>query len=670
MKIPPHLAKSTNHLLSLIQPKNLVGVVYSMSYTSCTVMTNDWWKSVVRGIPHNSFLLATKMHPDKPEAAIIDQEVLLLRVEKPEALPSEEAITKMKIEYLQDKYEVDVLTQNKIQYGGIKCTILGTFYCKDGRICLGSDIESYSSAASLDVYRPKGTVLETIVNYISPNKQKSLEEMAADLNIVSDTPRFRIGSVRYTSTERLHRDTTEEEIVPVYINIVDFLAKRTGVFGMTRTGKSNAIKHIIGNVHLTSIKSDISIGQLIFDLNGEYANDNMQDTTNGKDPESLAGVLKGEVEVYRLAYPKPGMRVLQNNFYIHWSDGHNLLTSLLKENKTSAASDIEAFFELSFDKPDPSDYGATNRWNLKCTIYKCVLYKAGFPHGVQKTVWFDVDAKILKQVNDSLGVTFTPKTGISLEEATEWFEEARKIDRITRIKTSRGKNWLDEESKALTNLLTQKNDGGSYITGYKLLAPYIAYHNPSTKLVIEDEIYDELKSGKIVIIDLSVGDPRQKEKISERIARRIFFGNVRELCEGREPPNIMIYVEEAHNIIGQHDPLTATWPRLAKEGAKAKIGFVFATQEMSSIHKNILAATENWIVTHLNNTEEIRNLSCYYDFKTFGESLLRSQDVGFARIKTLSSLFVVPVQIDQFIPAELAKQVVKLCEELTVCPTP
>jgi DNA helicase HerA-like ATPase len=159
---------------------------------------------------------------------------------------------------------------------------------------------------------------------------------------------------------------------------------------------------------------------------------------------------------------------------------------------------------------------------------------------------------------------------------------------------------------------------------------------------------------------LSAGPVEVRTVLSERIARQIFERSFTIMNSGEVPPNMVIYVEEAHNLIGKKDDLTATWPRIAKEGAKARIAFVYATQEPSSIHPNILANTENWYVTHLNNDDELKSLSKFYDFADFKESLKSAQDVGFARVKTLSSPFVIPTQIHRFTPTKLKAELVQI----------
>jgi hypothetical protein len=270
-------------LAALIQEEQFIGWTCQLDYEKAVVLTNDVWKTRARGVPLNCFLLAAAGDFKKMEASEKSpREIILLRVTGSSPLPLDDETLSAKIQNLKANNtklagtESAVAGSAEFQFGGLGCRILGTFYLSDGQLRLGSDLESYLSAPQLKVYRPSGVALAAVVNYISPERAAAAREEARRLGLKGDLPRFPIGTVRYTSTDRLHRGEAAERAV-FHLNAVDFLARRTAVFGMTRTGKSNTVKQLVSVVMRTSLGSGLKIGQIIYDLNGEYANANQQD---------------------------------------------------------------------------------------------------------------------------------------------------------------------------------------------------------------------------------------------------------------------------------------------------------------------------------------------------------------------------------------------------------
>lgn len=655
-------------LLQLIQIDNFIGWIYSIDYENALVVTNDAWKSKVNGIPHNCFLVAASFDPNNYlNTPSIEKEVILLRVTGTCKLPQDDDMIRTKIDGFQNQTAVfqengkdyDPITKNRLQFGGLKCRVLGTFYVKNNELNMGSDIESFSVSMRMGVYMPKGDALSLIVNYVDPIRKLRFKEELSALGISKPVDPFEIGTVRYTSTDRLHR-AGEHDRIAFFIQPSDFLARRTAVLGMTRTGKSNMIKQTISVVKNISDSCQLPIGQLVFDINGEYANANKQD--NG----SISDVFKDDCIRYRMI-PTDGFQLMLNNFYEETQEGLSILGELIRENKKDGSADIDTFLGMSLERPDPQeDPGDYKRWQVKISLYKTLLRRAGYPFDGVFKVRFEANENIRKQVDNEINkdvdapeheIHLDPKNSLSYEEALKWFIAARNANKnkadTGKLKSSSGNNWLDEECVAMLNLLAGKNNNDSYIRGFRSLECGKPYHTSKRTDNVCKEIYGHLESGKIVILDLSVGQAQLRERIGKKIAKYVFDASMNCFTRGDSPQNIVIYIEEAHNLIGRNMDLSETWPRLAKEGAKYKIALVYATQEVSSVHPNILANTENWFISHLNSEKELSELAKFYDFADFKQSLLRSQDVGFARVKTLSSPFVVPIQINKFDPSKL-----------------
>lgn len=647
-----------------------VGYVYAMGYDEAKILTNDAWRARVGGIQLNAFLVACSFDPTQYDKANdLDKVLVLLRVTGPAMLPQDSEIVKAVIEHHQNRTSVqrpdaldgyDPFTHNQVQFGGLLCRVVGSFYIEKNQLLFGADVEDFFSASHLRVYSPTPDALKTIVNYADPIRLAKAREDAKKIGFGELPQPFEVGHVQYTSTTRLQvsHGTTK---VPVCVQPMDFLARRTAVLGMTRTGKSNTVKTMVSAVALSATMSQIKIGQLIFDMNGEYANANQQDAGS-----AISEVFVDNTVRYR-GLATRGFFDLRNNFFESLEAGLEMLQDVVRERFNASQPDQQTLLGMTLQEPPTSDRSAHLRWEKLVILYRLLLWKAGFDLGSFSAVLkIQIGKDVLAGMYDGLGMSGAgnkdqkaqsvknkygdPESGLSFDKMEELMLAARRANMVSELRSSSGSAWFDQSAISLCNLLAKENSSGAYINGYNVLTLATAYHSPKGSKSVPTDVYQHLCDGRIVIMDLSVGSETVRQKMAEKIATYILKQSSTSFNEGKAPPSIVIYVEEAHNLIGKDAELDATWPRIAKEGAKFGISLVYSTQEPSSIHPNIMANTENLFVTHLNNDKEVKVLSAYYDFEDFAPSIKKAQDVGFARVKTLSSSFVIPTKISKFDP--------------------
>lgn len=645
-----------------------VGRPFRLSYSKVEILMADAWKQRAKGIPQGCFLLA---YYDNELNNPANAEAILLRVIQPTKLPTDQDVISSMVEYYKDNIrtgtnqqsQLDTFTRYEFSFSGLECSVLGSFYIDDvGRTRFGADLENFYSAHNYSVIKPSPDVLKAIVNYRENGNPGGMGDI-------------KIGKVRYSSSRRFQQTETD---VHVYVKAPDFAGKRTALFGMTRTGKSNTVKKIIqacvemsDNAPLKLDQAQESpeevlkpltednypkypIGQIIFDVNGEYANPNLQDQGT-----AIFDLYRDQTVRYSTV-PKPGFLEMKVNFYKEIENGFDLIRTY------PTITDDNTRFVTGFKTVDliqPEDYAtnrsAATRHDRRVAVYLCCLHRAGFQAPPNFRINFTANQEVRNVVRQGVD----PSRGISLDDAANWWEslwdiyDNNEVEVFRNYRQQNGHEWVDEDLKALLVMLTRKSRSGGRAdcSGFRILRPVIEQHTSTVQEPFDQDILNNSRQGKIVIVDLSLGNPEIQRMFSERICGRVFADAISRFTTTRPNNFIQFYFEEAHNLFPKKEDkdLSQIYNRLAKEGAKLHLGLVYATQEVSSISSNILKATQNWFISHLNNEDEIKELRKYYDFSDFTEGLIRfSQDTdkGFVRMKTYSNPFVIPVQVDRFPP--------------------
>ena len=578
----------------------------------------------------------------------------------------------------------------------------------------GSDISNFYPNSGMKVYKPSGEALSMIVNYVdkqtldsyTKNGNSSSRVRLGHVRYASTNRRHQ--SVDVVPVSIFPNDLIAQKTAVFGMtrtgksNTVKVISK--SVYELRNLYDSNDKDNRIGQIILDpngeyanentqdrdgkgNVNALKNIWQRIPSLNDKLQR--LKEEYNAaRDKEhrhalkeNMKDLIESEVVTYGLLPHKndPFRRLMKINFYDDDSlqIGKEIINfKILGQSAQYFTNfrDVEfiAPVEATFDTE--AEYrGQLSRYNRRVLVYKALLNKAGFAppnsrvniyrifssglresmishtgRSPRKVGLINAAGQTLSQREvtwDSLGPAFE---GLSYFLSTadyntfnaQYIASGNQEDGDS---DATGEGWAESDLESLLEIF-------QYSKGANLIGGVQSQHTNEINTDYASDIYDDLVEGKLVIIDQSSGDPEINQATADRVMWKIFKRNQELFRNGKNLPPIIMYIEEAHNLLpdGNSLDLKNVWVRTAKEGAKYNIGMVYSTQEVSSIQRNVLKNTSNWFIGHLNNTDETKELVKYYDFKDFEQSIRKAQDKGFLRVKTMSNYFVVPVQVKIF----------------------
>ncbi len=624
-----------------VDKMRFVGYVLELGYESARMITSDPYKLAVGGIPRGSFLIMT---PSKPGG--LPTHFTLLRVTGVSPTPLSQQVQQTYFElHKRSMPELDIWTQGELQWGALDCDVLGMFYADPSdskRLAFSGDVNNVVSAHRYKIYAPDEPLLRVIVN-----------------GTVKPELRFDIGELRTMECGLIAQGSLPN--IPVSISMKDFRGCRTAMFGKTRLGKSNVVK-LTAQGMLETTKEDNSVGQLIFDINGEYANDNPQDGNR-----SIRSAFEDRCKVYALTKrPNTLSEPLRLNFYEQPESCIEVLSSLLQQDKRTSIyvgsfgnvslPSIQSITALPFDERD--------RPVRKIQMYWAILHKAGFQADLRRLQSLrlagpnakDLSPHFSKALRDAAydhasggAGAPAPAHPSSLNELLSEMETIGKFalekPRERALKsTNSGDPILDSDDLALLKFLAHSGAGPT------MLRKYRDYHS-SDAGDFTGQIVELLNRGGTAILDLGSATDAIRRYFADMLSRAVFANQEEKFVSNKlENHYVQLYFEEAHNLfpVDEKD-FTGVYARFAKEGAKFHLGMVYSTQSPSTINRELLAQTENFFVGHLASQDETKALSrVQVAFAGIEQDILRSKTPGYMRMLTLSHRFIVPVQVRKF----------------------
>ena len=318
-------------------------------------------------------------------------------------------------------------------------------------------------------------------------------------------------------------------IIPVHISMRDFKGCRTAMFGKTRLGKSNVVK-LIAQGMLDVTKYDNSVGQLIFDVNGEYANDNPQD-----DNRSIRSANEERCEVYALTKrSSTPSRPLRLNFYERPESCIGVIKSLLE--KDSKNSDyVRSFSNVEMPSIESIlvlPQNERDRPIRKIQIYWAILRKAGFSineeqlkgkglHGFNSKGFDPHFNKELREAAYGSPVN-VPSAPATLDELVSELITVANFVRespthVALKSKSSGKETFDADALSLLKFLSPSLQSSGPI----MLRGYLPLHSSDAGNFIK-EILELLDTGKTVILDLGNASDAIRRYFADMLSWEVF----------------------------------------------------------------------------------------------------------------------------------------------------
>ena len=521
----------------------------------------------------------------------------------------------------------------------LECELVGTFYkstSSSQRVHFSGDVGHISPAVSFHLYRPDEQMMELIVN-----------------GTLTPMQRIDFGLLRVSESQ-----TYLNKTLPTYISMLDIRGKRTAMFGKTRMGKSNVVKLIVqGMLDVTTESRDV--GQLIFDVNGEYANSNPQDGA-----DAIATAYPDRCTSYFLANRGSNSlaKLLRFNFYERTADALGVMRELLPQEvvESDHVNNLMTCRLPAFSR-NPHDTDMQNNRRLrKVMLFWTLLCACGFESDEQRLKSLLIDMEVTAPFNPGFSqllrlaayqaIRNMPPPGqpnTFMDMVSEFMVIARFSQNYPNDPSLRreGQYIFDSDEEIMIAFLLTPSGSGPFV-----LRPCLQYHSPTADNFVE-EILTKLNEGSTVIVDLGSANEQVIRYFAKSLSIAVFREQERKFVNNHlNNKYIQIYFEEAHMIFPPNSGnIIDVYSRFAKEGAKFNIGIVYCTQSPSTINRDLLSQTENFFIGHLSSDAEAAQLgTVQFAFKGIGQRIMMHRTPGLLHVLTHSHRYVVPMQANRY----------------------